>query len=88
MKRLLLLLFVAVASLATQETKLPSDAYCMAGPPPKNDQRGHECKCELVCVIGPGDVVVGDHESTTCKLYCRRDKCLCHADEACKPPKG
>lgn len=87
MKRLLLAIAV-FASLALQETTLPADHYCLAGPPVKGDTRGHECHCQMVCTVGD-DGTITDHESTDCKLYCRRDKCLCHADEdRCHSPKG
>lgn len=85
MKRLLLALAVFL-SLAAQETTLPKDHYCMQGDPP-ND-RGHACACKLICDVDEHGTVT-DRESGDCKLYCRRDKCLCHADaDKCHTPKG
>ena len=81
MRRLVLALAVFI-SLAAQETTLPKDHYCLAGPPLKTDPRGHECHCRLLCT----HTLEGEHESSDCKLYCRRDRCACHPEEPCEKP--
>ena len=80
--RLRLLIVLAVFGIAAQESKLPADHYCMAGPPAKNQPRAHECHCKLTCTLDANGQLI-EHETTDCKVYCHKDRCLCHADESC-----
>lgn len=78
-------LFALVLVLAfAQETHYPADHFCMAGPPDtKTQPKGHECKCALVCEIGPdGPIRI---EQKTCAMYCVKNRCLCHEDQGCDP---
>jgi len=83
--RLLLALAVFV-SVAMQETTLPPDHYCLAGPPAANQPKAHECHCALMCAPDEhGQPVV--REAQDCKMYCAKNRCACHADEPCPPAK-
>lgn len=102
MKRLLVLL-LAVAALAAQQQERPRDdkykddaqAYCWTakssgslGPRRERDPHAHKCSCHLMCQIGESGEVAGDHEDSTCELYCTRERCFCHVEEPCEKPSG
>lgn len=84
-------LAIALLSVAAQETKLDEHAYCWN---PRSsgsftnqretDKNAHRCECRLMCTYDPDGTVSGDQEDGTCKLYCKRDRCLCHVEEACE----
>jgi hypothetical protein len=87
MKRILLIVFAAL-SIGAQESTLPPDHYCMAGPPlPSQKPKAHECHCRHVCDVDENGNPV-ERESQECKVYCHRDRCNCHKDQSCTPPKG
>ena len=86
MKRLLLIV-LAVLSVAAQETTLPQDHYCMNHAPPKNEVRAHECHCQYFCHLDEHGNAI-ESESHDCKVYCHRERCTCHPEEPCPSPKG
>jgi hypothetical protein len=72
----LLLILLAVGSLAAQESTLPEGDVCMNHAPRPNQKHMHECHCDYTCIAGP-DGGYDIQEGTTCKLYCRRPVNLC-----------
>lgn len=62
-------------------------AFCRHGPDDPDDPSAHGCSCTMVC--GPdvnGNAV--QQEATACALYCSKQRCTCHADEACEGPEA
>ena len=86
MKRLLLIV-LAVLSVAAQETTLPQDHYCMNHAPRKNEVRAHECHCQYFCHLDEHGKAI-ESESQDCKVYCHRERCTCHPEEPCPSSKG
>jgi hypothetical protein len=52
----------------------------------ERDPHGHQCACHLQCQVGPNGEIVGDHEDTSCALYCTRELCKCHVESPCEMP--
>jgi len=50
------------------------------------DPHAHKCSCKLMCVIGSDDRIIDEQEDSTCEMYCTKERCLCHAEEACEMP--
>jgi len=84
--RHVMLILLAVVSLAAQESTLPPDHYCKNQPPSKSEPRAHECHCKYVCTVDP-DGTVHETESADCKVYCHRERCTCHPEDPCPSPR-
>lgn len=62
---------------------LPYGHFCTTHADPQKPVE-HQCACKLSCSKGEhGEIVT--REDTTCKAYCTRERCACHADEMCEP---
>lgn len=66
--------------------KFSSDpaAFCYPG-----EERGsaHHCTCVMVCGPDATGAPV-QMETTTCQLYCSKERCTCHAEEPCPGPEA
>ncbi len=88
MKRWLLLGVLALMTMQQQpdrrDDKYKDDphAYCYPGP-----ERGsaHNCTCVMVCGPDATGTPV-QMETTSCAMYCSRQRCVCHAEEPCPGP--
>ena len=92
----LLLIVLAVLSVAAQETeprhdKYKDDAHAYCWNPAtagsqverrKRDPHAHLCSCHLMCRRDGNGEIIGDQEDGTCELYCTRSHCTCHQGES------
>ena len=89
---------VSLAAIPQQEGPYVKDehAFCWnketAGTQGKRyaqDKNAHECACRLRCQLDANGNVVGEHEDSTCGLYCKQERCFCHrGEEPCEKPSG
>jgi hypothetical protein len=58
-------------------------AFCRRGPEDAGDPSAHSCACAMVCAPDANGRAV-QQETSSCSMYCSKQRCTCHADEACE----
>ena len=84
-----MLILVALLAIQQPEPERRDDkykddphAFCYPGP-----ERGsaHNCTCAMVCGPDATGTLV-QQETTSCAMYCSKQRCSCHAEDPCIGP--